>query len=127
MHPEPAAGNVRKRWRWSKSQPPFFHQGPAHRENLVLRSLEHQSRQEDTFDLGEVEEFFRLLPQRVDSERSWTITRQEIEAKNYDIKAVNPNAKSNEDTRVPEELLDLIEAKGREVAEALAVLRRAKS
>ncbi|MGH7378608.1 MAG: SAM-dependent DNA methyltransferase, partial [Candidatus Methylomirabilales bacterium] len=53
----------------------------------------------------------------------WTVTRQEIEAKNYDLKAVNPNAKSQQDTRTPEELLDLIEAKGREVAEALAALR----
>src|SRR3989338_7692137 len=68
-------------------------------------------------------EFFRLLPERGNSERSWTVTRQEIEAKNYDLKAVNPNAKSNEDTRPPEELLDLIEAKGREVAVALALLR----
>jgi type I restriction enzyme R subunit len=33
-------------------------------------------------------------------------------------------AKAEEDTRTPEELLDLIEAKGREVAEALALLRR---
>jgi len=69
------------------------------------------------------EEFFRLLPERADSERSWTVTREEIEAKNYDLKAVNPNAKNEEDTRTPEELLDIIEAKGREVAEALAVLR----
>ena len=69
------------------------------------------------------EEFFRLLPDRADSERSWTVTRQEIEAKTYDLKAVNPNAKSNEDTRTPEELLDLIEAKGREIAEALNGLR----
>jgi type I restriction enzyme M protein len=36
---------------------------------------------------------------------------------------VNPNAKSNEDTRTPEELLDLIEAQGREVAEAIRALR----
>jgi hypothetical protein len=28
------------------------------------------------------------------------------------------------DTRTPEELLDLIEAKGREIAEAIALLRR---
>lgn len=69
------------------------------------------------------EEFFRLLPDRADSEQSWTVTRQQIEAKNYDLKAVNPNAKTNEDTRTPEELLDLIDAKGREVAEALALLR----
>jgi type I restriction enzyme M protein len=64
-----------------------------------------------------------LLPTRGESDRSWTVTRADIEAKIFDLKAVNPNAKSQEDTRTPEELLGLIEAKGREVAEALAVLR----
>jgi len=73
------------------------------------------------------EDFFRLLPGRADSERSWTVSRQEIEAKNYDLKAVNPNRKPTEDTRTPEELLNLIEAKGREVAEALAALRGRKT
>jgi len=73
--------------------------------------------------LDKFEEFFRLLPDRTDSEQSWTVTRQEIEFKNFDLKAVNLHAKSDEDTRPPEELLDLIEAKGREGAEALAVLR----
>jgi type I restriction enzyme M protein len=48
---------------------------------------------------------------------------QDIEAAVYDLKAVNPNAKSDEDKRTPEELLDLIEAKGKEVEEVLAVLR----
>ena len=75
------------------------------------------------FTVDKFEDFFRLLPARGDSERSWTVTRQEIEEKNYDLKAVNPNAKSTEDTRTPEELLDLIEAKGKEVAEALEILR----
>jgi len=65
-----------------------------------------------------------LLPDRADSEHSWTVPRKEIEARNYDLKAVNPHAKKEEDTRTPEELLDLIEAKGREVAEALAELRK---
>jgi type I restriction enzyme M protein len=50
-----------------------------------------------------------------------------IEDAVYDLKAVNPNAKSDEDTRTPDELLDLIEAKGREVAEALAQLRKART
>lgn len=57
-------------------------------------------------------------PLRADSDRSWTVPRSEIEAKNYDLKAVNPNAKSNGDKRTPEELLDIIETKGKEVAEA---------
>ena len=73
--------------------------------------------------LGHFEEFFRLLPDRTDSERSWTVARPAIEAKGYDLKAVNPHAKRDEDLRTPEELLDIIEAKGREVAEAVAALR----
>jgi len=46
-----------------------------------------------------------------------------IEHAVYDLKAVNPNRKANADTRTPAELLDLIEAKGHEVAAALAALR----
>jgi len=40
-----------------------------------------------------------------------------------DLKAVNPSGKSNEDTRTPEELLDIIESKGREIDAAIAELR----
>jgi type I restriction enzyme M protein len=46
-----------------------------------------------------------------------------IESAVYDLKAVNPNRKADVDTRTPNQLLDLIEAKGREVAAALAILR----
>jgi type I restriction enzyme M protein len=49
---------------------------------------------------------------------------ESIENAAYDLKAVNPHRKADVDTRTPAELLDVIEAKGREVAEALAVLRR---
>ena len=68
-------------------------------------------------------EFFELLPSRADSEHSWTVTREELEARRLDLKAVNPNRKSNEDTRTPEELLDIIESKGREIDAAIAELR----
>lgn len=52
---------------------------------------------------------------------------KEIEDAVYDLKAVNPNKKPIVDTRTPEELLYIIEAKGREVAEALAILRAPES
>ena len=41
----------------------------------------------------------------------------------FDLKAVNPNVKAVEDVSTPEELLDIIAAKGREVEAALAWLR----
>ena len=49
---------------------------------------------------------------------------KEIEDAVYDLKAVNPHRKPVLDARTPKELLDLIEAKGREIAEAIALLRR---
>ena len=58
----------------------------------------------DRFD-----QFFALLPTRGDSERSWTVTRAAIEAKNFDLKAVNPNRKVEVDQRTPAEILASIE------------------
>jgi len=55
--------------------------------------------------------------------RDATAKAEAIEAAVYDLKAVNPNRKATTDTRTPAELLDLIEAKGRDIAAALAVLR----
>ena len=46
-----------------------------------------------------------------------------IEDAAYDLKAVNPNRKSDEDTRTPAQLLDFIDGKGREADAALARLR----
>jgi type I restriction enzyme M protein len=142
------------------------------------------------FTLAHFEDFFRLLPKRADSERSWTVDMverrekakqeaaplraqaaarnaeaeplceqikalkaakktdtpefdalaekvatlerearelsgkaEDIENAAFDLKAVNPNRKTEDDTRTPAELLALIEAKGREVTAALASLR----
>jgi len=48
----------------------------------------------------------------------------EIEDAVFDLKAVIPNKKPVIDTRTPEEILYIIEAKGREIPEALAALRK---
>lgn len=76
------------------------------------------------FTMEQFADFFKLLPSRADSPRSWTVTRQQIDEKGYDLKAVNPNAVDTTDKRTPSELLDLIEAKGAEVARSLQALRR---
>ncbi len=73
--------------------------------------------------MAHFDEFFRLLPGREASEHSWTVSRAEIEERGFDLKAVNPNRKTVVDERTPDQILDEIEAKGREVAEALTALR----
>ncbi|HJW76316.1 MAG TPA: N-6 DNA methylase [Thermoleophilia bacterium] len=83
------------------------------------------------FTLDRMGDFFELVGdcraggfvERPDSERSWTVTREEIEARNYDLKAVNPHRVVEEDTRTPEELLDLIEEQQRVIADAIKELR----
>ena len=74
--------------------------------------------------LSAFDEFFALLPVRGDSAQSWTVDRQTIESHNFDLKAVNPNAVTDQDTRTPEELIAIIEEKGREVSEALERLKK---
>jgi len=51
------------------------------------------------------------------------VSAQEIAAKNYDLKAVNPNRKAEEDTRTPQELLSVIESRTEEIRDAIALLR----
>ena len=84
------------------------------------------------FTLARMGDFFELVgdcraggaADRPDSERSWTVMRDAIEASNYDLKAVNPHRVVNEDTRTPEELLDEIERQQTIIAAAIAELRR---
>lgn len=73
--------------------------------------------------ISHFDEFLKLLPSRGDSENSWTVLRADIEGKTYDLKAVNPNRVEEVDTRTPEELLDIIEQKGKEIQQALDILR----
>jgi type I restriction enzyme M protein len=55
--------------------------------------------------------------------REATNKSEGIENAVFDLKSVNPNRKVDVDRRSPPELLDLIEAKGRDVAAAVADLR----
>ena len=79
------------------------------------------------FTLDRMKDFFKRLPQREgpggESDRSWWVDRVTMEERGYDLKAVNPHRKIEVDTRTPAELLDVIEARGTEVTEALDHLR----
>lgn len=123
MHPESSGGRVRVCGAGVKTNLLFFTRGGPTERIWYYDLSDVKVGKKTPLMLERFEDFFRLLPSRADGERSWSITRAEIESKGYDLKAVNPNAKSDQDTRTPEELLDVIEAKGREVAEAVEGLR----
>ncbi|MBM3316176.1 N-6 DNA methylase, partial [candidate division WOR-3 bacterium] len=117
------------------SLPPgtFINAGAGVKANLLFFTKGRPTEQVWYYDISDVkvtkkqpltrdrfDDFFRLVPKREESERTWSVPRAELEKRGLDLKAVNPNRKVEEDTRTPEQLLDVIEAQGREVAEAVA-------
>ncbi len=120
------------------SLPPkvFLNAGAASKTNLLFFTKGEPTKEIWYYDLSDInitkkqpltvqqfDEFFKLLPNRKDSERSWRVSIEDIQAKNYDIKAVNPNRKVVQDTRTPEELITIIESQSAEIAKALDKLR----
>jgi type I restriction enzyme M protein len=74
--------------------------------------------------LAHFDDFFGLLPTRAETDKSWNVRAEDLRTKNYDLKAVNPRAKNDADTRTPGDLYTIIEDKQREIAEALARLKK---
>lgn len=107
----------------SKTNLLFFTKGESTKEVWYYDLSDLNITKKQPLTLGHFEEFFKLLPERAESERSWSISIEEIKTKNYDIKAVNPKRKIDEDTRTPEELISLIESQGEEIEKALAILK----
>ncbi|HSP55839.1 MAG TPA: N-6 DNA methylase, partial [Dehalococcoidia bacterium] len=107
----------------SKTNLLFFTKGPATESIWYYDLSDIKVTKRQPFTVGNFDDFFRLLPGREDSERSWAVPAAVLKEKSYDLKAVNPNRKVVEDTRTPEELLDIIEEKGREIEAAVADLR----
>lgn len=120
------------------SLPPkvFLNAGAASKTNLLFFTKGEPTKEIWYYDLSDLnvtkkqpltaqyfDEFFKLLPERVESERSWRVSVEEIQAKNYDMKAVNLNKKVAEDIRTPEELITLIDSLGEEIAKALTTLK----
>ena len=75
------------------------------------------------FTMDKLDEFFSLLPERKDSERSWTVERQVIEDKGFDLKAVNPWIKPIEDEATLAELVTTIESKAAAITAAIGKLK----
>ena len=120
------------------SLPPkvFVNAGAASKTNLLFFTKGKPTKEIWYYDLSDVnvtkkhpltlqhfDDFFRLLPQRAESERSWRVSIDQIEAKKYDMRAVNPNRRVVEDTRTPDELIALIGFLQKEIAKSLAILK----
>jgi type I restriction enzyme M protein len=108
---------------------PFKKQAQAKEQTVrkLNRQLEDLKKEKETQAI--LEQFDNLTQQHraVSKEvRELKAKAKAIEDAVYDLKAVNPNAQVEEDTHTPEELIKIIEEKGKEVAEALALLKSPK-
>nr|VFJ94509.1 MAG: type I restriction enzyme M protein [Candidatus Kentron sp. LFY] len=73
-------------------------------------------------DAAAIEEASDKLKRLTRAARQFTAKATGIENAVYDLRASNPNKRLGVDTRTPDELLAIIEEKGEEVREALAVV-----
>jgi type I restriction enzyme M protein len=115
--------NARRREAKSQADPLREKSQPLNAEANELRTRIKELKKKNPPDAEAIKTFSEKAAMLESEARDLTNQADAIENAIYDLKAVNPHARSDEDIRTPEELLDLIEAKGREVAEALAVLR----
>jgi len=111
----------------SKTNLLFFTKGEPTKEIWYYDLSDFNITKKQPLTLRHFDNFFKLFnPSTLKlskSERSWCVPMEKIQAKNYDLKAVNPNRKDGEDTRTAEELIDLIESQASEITKALSNLR----
>ncbi|MBT9145782.1 MAG: hypothetical protein DDT42_01659 [candidate division WS2 bacterium] len=101
----------------------FFTKGEQTKEVWYYDLSDLNITKKQPLTLQHFEEFFKLLSERRTSDRSWCVPIEDIEAKKYDLKAVNPNRKDNEDKRSSEDLITIIESHAAEIEKAIRQLR----
>ncbi len=115
----------------------FMAAGALVKTNLLFFTKGHATERTWYYDLSDVkvgkkapltrdkfDDFFRLLPSRGDSSRSWSVSRREMEERGYDLKAVNPTGRDSRDSRSRRDLLDMVQANNTQIAGILEDLRR---
>jgi len=107
----------------SKTNLLFFTKGEPTKEIWYYDLSDLNIKKKQPLTLEQFEEFFKLYPERATSDRAWRVPIEEIQTKNYDLKAVNPNRKGGGDNRTPEELLAIIESQAEEIKKAVIELK----
>ncbi len=116
--------------------------GAAVKTNLAFFTKGQRTERIWYYDLSEVRvnkttpltrdqfaDFSQHLPARANSGKSWTVNRQEIEARNYDLKAVNPHTvhQQNADKATSADILQRITVQQEEIKKALLALEIMRS
>lgn len=103
---------------------PYRQTETAKKEEAAVAKASHSTlKAAPSRDLSAIEKQEQVIATVLREAREAGNKAQQIEDAVYDLKAVNPNRKNAVDARTPEDLLSLIDVKGREVADAIAALR----
>ncbi len=102
----------------------FFTKGRPTKKIWYYDLSEIKTTKRQPITLAHFGKFFRLLPKRANSPNSWTIAAETAIKNNYNLKAENPNKKTETDNRSPRELMDSVEFYGKQVSKAIAELRQ---
>lgn len=96
---------------------------PPRKRANALRAEILVEKKREKIDAAKLSDLLNMLRVAEREIREIEYKAQTIRDAIYDLKAVNPNAKSTEDTRTPEELVEFIGSKSHEVAALLAKLK----
>jgi type I restriction enzyme M protein len=105
----------------------FFTKGQPTKEIWYYDLSDAKINKKTPLSFDHFKDFFGLLPHRGLSERSWSVTRKQIEENRYDLKASNPHYKVHQDERGLDELLCLIEERNKRIQDALNALKSSPS
>lgn len=100
----------------------FFTKGQSTQKVWYYDLSDIKVSKKNPLSLSHFDNFFKLLPSFAESERSWSVSREQIESICYDLKAVNPNLRVTRDNRSLDELLQLIQTKNAEIQRDINLL-----
>ena len=115
--------NIRKQKAAQESRP-FAEKATAKNQQVAqLNERFKELKKSRPLDRSAIEVTELKIAETTSEARAAASKAKEIEDAVYDLKAVNPNRKADVDNRTPAELIQIIEAKGAEIAEALSALK----
>ena len=102
---------------------PYHKEADQHGREIEKLRVVRKDKKKAGATEAEIEEIDTHIKELTKAAREATNRAKAIEEAIYDLKAVNPNAANDQDMRTPGELIEIIEAEGKVIAEALEKLR----
>ena len=77
----------------------------------------------NSLNIDDFKEFLDIQSDKLESENSWTVKQNDLDADNYDLAVNNPNKVEEVDNRTPQEIIAEIEQLDMKASEALKAIK----